>query len=807
MRSQMDDLFGHDGFYYGHDYLWGSDIWLHIISNAISALAYFSIVFLLACFLRRRPDLGFKSAFMMFGLFIMLGGISHSTNIVTLWTPTYWLGSVLKVLSAFTSLATAVMLWPLIIRALALPKPGDLLRHALEIQTELRRNIAEGNAIQMALRLNIKQGHEIQTGLRRNITEGDDIQTGLRRNIAEGNEAQMGLRRNITEGDDIQTGLRRDITEGDEIQTGLRRNITEGDEIQTGLRQKITAGQFAEKVLFEEKELLRVTLNCIGDGVITTDTSGTVTYLNPVAETMTGWTSAEANGLPLRDVFHIIDPHTRELTPNPVELVLLEKKTIDLAPHILLMQRGGKTFSIEDSAAPIRDEHGEIIGTVLVFHDVSHAQKMAMQMTHQATHDALTGLINRREFERRLEHALLTAKMDVKQHTLLYLDLDQFKIVNDTSGHMAGDELLRQLTSTLQTKLRRNDTLARLGGDEFGVLLESCATDPALKVADLLRKTVREYRFVWEERIFQLGLSIGLVTFSDGKETLADILRTADAACYLAKDKGRNRVQIYSPEDTGLALRHGEMGWVGRIQKALEENRFILYSQKILRLNSLEDGDHYELLLRMQGEDGKLIPPMAFIPAAERYGLMPQLDRWVVTTAFAQYDGRHPPGTSVGTCSINLSGASICDENFYEFVMEQFALYKVPPEGICFEITETSAIANLTQAVILMEKLKKIGCRFSLDDFGSGMSSFTYLKRLPVDYLKIDGGFVKDMVDDPIDQAMVVAINSIGHVMNIQTIAEFVENNAILELLRRMGVDYAQGYGIEKPRLSCLLEA
>jgi EAL domain-containing protein (putative c-di-GMP-specific phosphodiesterase class I) len=325
-------------------------------------------------------------------------------------------------------------------------------------------------------------------------------------------------------------------------------------------------------------------------------------------------------------------------------------------------------------------------------------------------------------------------------------------------------------------------------------------------VADLLRQTVREFRFVWEERVFQLGLSVGLVTFSDGKETLGDVLCMADVACYLAKDKGRNRVQIYSPEDTGLALRHGEMGWVVRIQKALEENRFVLYSQKILGLNGLDDGEHYELLLRMQGEDGTLIPPMAFIPAAERYGLMPQLDRWVVTTAFAQYEGRHPPGTSVGTCSINLSGASVCDENFYEFVMEQFALYKVPPEGICFEITETSAIANLTQAVILMGKLKQIGCRFSLDDFGSGMSSFTYLKRLPVDYLKIDGGFVKDMVDDPIDQAMVEAINSIGHVMHIKTIAEFVENNAILDLLRRMGVDYAQGYGIEKPRLSCLSE-
>ncbi|SDA27364.1 PAS domain S-box-containing protein [Nitrosospira sp. Nsp18] len=338
MSSQMDDLFGHDGFYYGHDHLWGSDVWLHIISNAISALAYFSIVFLLACFLRRRPDLGFKSAFMMFGLFIMLGGVSHSANIVTLWTPTYWLGSVIKVLSAFTSLATAVMLWPLIIRALALPKPSELLRHASEIQTELRGNTAEGNAIEIGLRLNIKNGNEIQIGLRRNITEG--------------NETQMGLRR--------------DITEGDEIQAGLRRNIAEGNEIQTGLRRKITAGQFAEKVLFEEKELLRITLNCIGDAVITTDTSGTVTYLNPVAECMTGWTSAEANGLPLRDVFHIIDAYTRELAPSPVELVLQQEQSVRLAINTVLIQRGGTTYPIEDSAAPIRDQNGRIVGTILV---------------------------------------------------------------------------------------------------------------------------------------------------------------------------------------------------------------------------------------------------------------------------------------------------------------------------------------------------------------------------------------------------------------------------------------------------------
>jgi diguanylate cyclase (GGDEF)-like protein/PAS domain S-box-containing protein len=554
------------------------------------------------------------------------------------------------------------------------------------------------------------------------------------------------------------------------------------------------------------KKLLETTLESIGDAVITTDKAGNVTYLNPVAETMTGWTSREANGLPLQEVFQIINSQTDETAPNPVERVLQQRQPVGLALHTVLIQRGGKTFPIEDSAAPILDQHGDLIGAVLVFHDVTHALKMATQLTHQASHDALTGLINRREFERRLEHALLTAQVDATVHTMLYLDLDQFKIVNDTCGHLVGDELLRQLTNLLQTKLRKNDALARLGGDEFGVLLENCPTGPALDVADQLRQAAYEFHFVWKDRVFQLGLSIGLVTFSDGKETLADILRMTDAACYLAKDKGRNRIQIYTPGDTGLAKRRGEMGWVGRIQKALDEQRFVLYSQKILPLmNGIGGGEHYELLLRLKDEDGMLIPPMAFIPAAERYGLMPQLDRWVVATAFAQHRGRHLPGAPAGTCAINLSGTSVCDENFYEFVTEQFDRYKISPGGICFEITETSAIANLTQATELIGKLKNLGCRFSLDDFGSGMSSFTYLKHLPVDYLKIDGEFVKDMVDDPIDHAMVEAINSIGHVMHIETIAEFVENNAILDALRKIGVDYAQGYGIEKPRLSDLL--
>jgi diguanylate cyclase (GGDEF)-like protein/PAS domain S-box-containing protein len=557
----------------------------------------------------------------------------------------------------------------------------------------------------------------------------------------------------------------------------------------------------AEATLFNEKERLRVTLNSIGDAVITTDTTGQVTYLNPVAEALTGWTTQEAMGLPLSSVFHIVNEMTDEIAPNPVELVLHSEKISGLAESTSLIQRGGTRIPIEDSAAPIRDAQGTLLGVVLVFHDVTQARKMAAEMTHQATHDALTGLINRREFERRLERAIDSGKHQDAQHSMLYLDLDQFKIVNDTCGHVAGDELLRQLTAVMQEKLRKGDTLARLGGDEFGVLLENCSTEPANRIADLLRRTVGEFHFTWLDKTFPIGVSIGLVTFSNGGVALADILRMADAACYVAKDTGRNRIHVYTPGDKEVAQRSGEMGWISRIQKALDEQRLVLYSQKILALGSTPDaGEHYEVLLRMHDEEGVLIPPMAFIPAAERYGLMPLLDRWVIQTAFALQAQRQALGTPLGTCAINLSGTTICDDYFLEFVKDQFARHHVAPQSICFEVTETAAITNLSQAATLIRDLKALGCRFALDDFGSGMSSFAYLKYLPVDYLKIDGAFVKNMLDDPIDYAMVESINHIGHVMGIETIAEFAENEGIVNALQKIGVNFAQGYGVEVPR-------
>ena len=555
--------------------------------------------------------------------------------------------------------------------------------------------------------------------------------------------------------------------------------------------------------LFAAKERALVTLASIADGVITTDPDGWVEYLNPVAEELTGWTTEKARGLPMQAILRMVNEGNRKLAPNPIEMVLREERTIEAASTLLLVRNDGTEFPIMQSAAPIRARGGEITGVVLVLHDVSRERQYVAKLSYQASHDSLTGLINRGEFEGRLSLALNSAAQLGRHHAVMYLDLDQFKVVNDTCGHAAGDQLMRQVTAVLQRRLREGDTLARLGGDEFGVLLENCAPDNALRIADGLRQTVMDCHYAWEARSFNIGVSIGLVNVADGMFTLTDVLSAADSACYMAKEKGRNRVQVYHAGDTELSMRQGEMEWIGRLQKALEEDRFVLYSQDIAVLDPARKiEDHCEILIRMLDEKGELVPPMAFIPAAERYNLMPSIDRWVIRNAFAIIARQRAEKEGApGIFAINLSGASIGDERFLDYVREQFTHFAVPPKSICFEITETAAIARLDKATDFINQLKSLGCLFSLDDFGAGMSSFAYLKHLPVDFLKIDGGFVKDMADDPIDRAMVEAINSVGHVMGKKTIAEFVDGERVIRLLREMGVDYAQGYGVAKPRL------
>lgn len=565
-----------------------------------------------------------------------------------------------------------------------------------------------------------------------------------------------------------------------------------------GILRDITERKQNEHALLEAKEKALVTLESIGDAVITTDEKGLVQYLNPVAEELTGWRSSDAASRPLPEVFDIYNEKTNQPVENPVTRCLRENTIIGLANHTVLINRQGKRFAIEDSAAPIRDKQGKILGVILVFHDVSQARSMAQQLSWQASHDSLTNLINRLEFEVRLDN-ILEKQNTNSDHALLYLDLDQFKIVNDTCGHIAGDELLKQLASLFLKHVREIDTLARLGGDEFGILLENCPINRAKVIANNIISDLSNFRFMWYDKSFTAGVSIGLVPFkSNSSDTLSSLMSSADVACYAAKDAGRNRVHVFKPDDDELVQRHGEMQWVTQIQHAIERDKFELFCQPIVSTSgNHEEPHHYEILLRMRNLDGKLISPMSFMPAAERYNLMPDIDRLVINKVLEQIK-QHPltQGTIV---AINLSGNSLSDEKFLSYVIEQLQDKAINPKQICFEITETSAISNLSFVTSFISILKKIGCKFSLDDFGSGLSSFTYLKNLQVDYLKIDGSFVKDMANDPIDKSMVEAINQIGHVMEIKTIAEFVEDKKTLTLLTTLGVDYAQGYYFAKP--------
>ena len=572
----------------------------------------------------------------------------------------------------------------------------------------------------------------------------------------------------------------------------------------------ISARKAAEDALHCEKELAQITLASIGDAMITTDAQGLVTYLNPVAERLTGWSRVDAEGRALDEVFHIVSEQDRQRVECPVDRVLKYGEITGLATNTVLLKRDGMACSVEDSAAPIRNRDGLLVGVVLVFRDVTQARELANSLSWQASHDALTELVNRREFENILRGLLHSARARNVRHALLYLDLDQFKIVNDSSGHLAGDELLKRLSSILLSRMRKSDTLARLGGDEFGVLLEGCGIEQAMTIAQQLLDSIRAFRFTWDGRLFSVSASIGVVEVNHLTESLEEVMAGADTACFMAKDKGRNQIQVFRMEDEEVSSRHGEVSWASRLLQSVEENRFFLVYQHV---QSLAGGpkagecEYVEVLLRMKDEHGRTIPPMTFIPAAERYHLMPTIDRWVIEHTMhciARYTLAGATGAEVELCrgtrfAVNLSGVSLSDEHFLDFIEAQFDHTGAPPTQLCFEITETAAISNLGRLARFMERLKMRGCRFALDDFGSGLSSFAYLKNLPVDYLKIDGMFVKGAATDTTDFAMVESINHVGHVMGMKTIAEFVESEAILQRMREIGVDYVQGFHIHKP--------
>ncbi|MCW8844374.1 MAG: EAL domain-containing protein [Gammaproteobacteria bacterium] len=568
-----------------------------------------------------------------------------------------------------------------------------------------------------------------------------------------------------------------------------------------GVELDITERKLYEEALFREKESAQITLQSIGDGVITTDGESMVEYINPVAEELTGWKLDDATGRPIDEIFRCFHEETCEPLENAMSVAIRRDRPIKAVRPTLLIQRDGNELYIESTAAPIRDDRGVVSGGVLVFHDVSESRELNRRLSYHASHDILTGLVNRREFEARLDRALKSAKARETSYALLSLDLDQFKIVNDSCGHSAGDALLGQLGALLKSKIRWRDTVARMGGDEFGVLLESCSPEEAMVTADALREAVRDFKFFWDDRPFRLGVSIGVVPITADNQDVETLVSAAESACRAAKEAGRNRIHCFQENDIDLMRRRKEMQWAARINNALDESRFELYRQTIRPLHdNMERGTHFEILLRMRDEAGKIVGPDLFIVAAERYGITPNIDRWVIENTLRWLVSEADERERLSLCSINLSGQSLADDKFLPFVIDQFHRSGIDPGKICFEITETAAIASYSQANRFIHSLKELGCMFALDDFGTGLSSFGYLKHFPVDFLKIDGSFVREMLHDPIDREMVRSINEIGHLTGKRTIAEFAENDEIITMLRGMGVDYAQGYGVSEPQ-------
>ncbi len=543
-------------------------------------------------------------------------------------------------------------------------------------------------------------------------------------------------------------------------------------------------------------------LNSLAEAVIATDVDGRITYLNPAAERLTATTAAEAAGKSLEEIVGLVDETDRRLLSDPVRQVLTSGAPVSLGRRALLISRhDASEHSIELSATPMRNAAGDQAGAVVLLHDVSEQRGLARQMSYQATHDALTGLVNRREFERRLEEAIERGHRGDGQHVLCYLDLDRFKVINDTSGHLAGDSMLREVAKLLRDAVRDSDTVARVGGDEFGMLLVGCPLEKARQIADDVCRSVGEHRFVWRDKIFNIGVSVGLVEISRESGTLEELLTAADSACYVAKKQGSGRVAVYSARDEALARHTGEIQWLQKLQSALRETRFQLFYQPIVPAQGTDGGGPaMEVLVRLQDEGGHQVPPAEFVRAAERYHLMSLVDRWVVQTTLAALGRGAIPVASDRCVAINVSGQTLADAQFLEFVVECLDSTGVTPSQVCFEISETAVVANLDDARRFAGVLHGMGCQFALDDFGSGLGSFSNLTSLPMDYLKIDGSFIRNLGRDTVNQAMVAAMIKLARTLNFRVIAEQVEDSAALDAARRMGVDFVQGYAIARPQ-------
>ncbi|NQD37551.1 EAL domain-containing protein [Permianibacter sp. IMCC34836] len=548
---------------------------------------------------------------------------------------------------------------------------------------------------------------------------------------------------------------------------------------------------------YAQHPLLPAVLQALREAVLVVDPQGQLLLVNRACRRLLGYRDDDRLEGALADLLLLVDENSRE----PISLPLERLDDSDWLRHIndsaVILRRNGSEFPFELTVSPV--QHAGVSGWLLTVKDLFQTRSLADTIHFQRSHDSLTGLVNRAEFESRLQDALLQSVHDGSTHALCYLDLDQFKVVNDTCGHIAGDELLRQLTDLFRSATGDNDVLARIGGDEFAVLLWQRSLAEATTWAEQLRERVSQFPFSWGDKSFSVSISVGVAPLFGAGQNWATVLGQADAACYHAKDLGGNQVRVYSDDDVQLAQRHTEMQWVSRIVQALQQDRFQLWAQRIAPVLPGNGGGHQEILVRMVDVDGSLIPPGMFLPAAERFNLVLMLDRWVVGRTLDWMAQRQKKNQPPIRCAINLSGASINQSLFHQFVADELQRSGVTPSLVCFEVTETAAIANLQSARAFIQQMKQLGCAFALDDFGAGMSSFAYLRNLPVDYLKIDGVFVKDLANNAMDYAMVRAINEVGKVMGMQTIAEFVENDAVLAKLREIGVDYAQGYGIARP--------
>ncbi len=548
--------------------------------------------------------------------------------------------------------------------------------------------------------------------------------------------------------------------------------------------------------LAEEHERAVVTLNSIGDGVITTDIDGVIDMINPMAEKLCGWSNLKATGKHISEVFKVIHEVTREKVPDPIVECLTSNKVVERKFETILINKNRMEIPIEDNAAPIHNSDGQIIGAVLVFHDMTQSRADAREIKYQANHDVLTGLLNRRQFDHRLKVSLGQEQNGKSKNVLLFIDLDHFKRVNDAVGHAAGDELLRQVTSLLASKLRQRDTFARLGGDEFGILLEHATQKIGIKIAHKLRDALAEFRFYWKGQVFGIGISIGITTSANRHKSADELLSEADAACYAAKKSGRNRVQLY--DHTAAKLR-SETSIANLLENALTNNRILLYQQRIMANNDDQNFLYYEILMRLQTEQGDILQPGQFLPAAERFGFAGSIDRWVTRAVFDWLSQHHDKSPVPTILSINLSAQSITDFSFKDYVRGLMNEFEILDGSICFEINETAIMKNIENAILFIQELRRLGFKISLDNFGSGQTSYAHLKELPVDFLKIDGNYVKNIAIDPINFSIVKSINDVGHVMKIKTVAEFAENDAIIKKLKQIGVDFLQGFGISNP--------